>query len=776
MTSAEREANPVPISMCQWDTIPDEMKALNQWCVAQYPQKVPCRIPENGKPMAVDVTNVALLHSFADARAFCDAHKDEGWRLGFCLTDADPYTCVDMDYKSLDDDSKSRVGGIVDAFSSFTEVSTSHHGCHIWCKGPVQPGSRAAGIEVYSQKRFILMTGVPVNENLNLPIVDRTVELGYLRQYLDSRKSGVTEQNVGVVLDELEELEEKEDDDSLLNRILSFMRAGGKFHTLWEGNWHGMDYPSQSEADDALMAILVRFTKNREQLKRIFLRSALGDRILHPEKHGKKKPKDYLDRTINSAFQTLWEPSVDISEFVEQVAEKFEENQQRKDSFDELGWPPGPLGQLAKWIYDSSRLPNRTISLATAFAFASGIVGNAWSFGDGTQGCNLYTLIVGPSGIGKNAGASAISKILEACRGNDGVSVLDPFYSFVSYVSAPALRKQFVKQKQFLNIRKEVGELLLAMTQSNVSTRWSDYGSLIKDAYHESGVRSIIGGLGYSDKENNVDSMCSVCYSLFGETTPDGLFANMTTNLSEDGLVSRMSVFITNKARPLMNENKPPFPQNLVSLLLTMATDAISRNAVQETYVVPICADAKELFRKKEVEWTDKINGLSPDEHLMRSQYNRLNVKSLKYATLIAVFTNPESPQVTLDEMEYAIKLAEFGCDDILAANNKGYIGEGENPRVDALLEKAKLFLKMKPKRDWVKVWVKMQSDGCVPHKFLYNNLRNLRCYREYQMGASRGMETALEVLMAGGQLIELNPLDVQKNYGTKARVFKVLV
>ena len=72
-------------------------------------------------------------------------------------------------------------------------------------------------------------------------------------------------------------------------------------------------------------------------------------------------------------------------------------------------------------------------------------------------------------------------------------------------------------------------------------------------------------------------------------------------------------------------------------------------------------------------------------------------ITPLASATLIAVFTNPESPQVTLDEMEYAIKLAEFGCDDILAANNKGYIGEGENPRVDALLEKSKLFLKMKP-------------------------------------------------------------------------------
>lgn len=776
MTSTEREANPIPISMCQWDNIPDEMKALNQWCVAQYPQKIPCRIPPNGKPMAVDVTNVGLLHSFADARAFCDAHKDEGWRLGFCLTENDPYVCVDMDYKALDEDSKSRVGGIVEAFSSFTEASTSHFGCHIWCKGPVQPGSRAAGIEVYSQKRFMMMTGMPLNENLNLPIVDRTVELGYLRHYLDSRKSGVVEQNVGVVLDELEELEEQEGDETLLTRIVQFMRAGGKFHSLWEGNWQGMEYPSQSEADDALMAILVRFTKNREQLKRIFLRSALGDRIIHPEKHGKKKPKDYLDRTINSAFQTLWEPTADITPFVEQVVEKFEENQQHRDSFDELGFPPGPLGEIANWIYESSRLPNRTISLATAFAFASGIVGNAWSFGDGTQGCNLYTLIVGPSGIGKNAGASAINKILEACRGVDGVSVLDPYYSFVSYVSAPALRKQFLKQKQFLNIRKEIGELLLAMTQSGVSTRWSDYGSLIKDLYHESGTKSVVGGLGYSDKENNVDSMFSVCYSLFGETTPDGLFANMTTNLSEDGLVSRMSVFITNKARPLMNENKPPFPKHLVNLLLNMATDAITRNAVQETCVVPICDEAKALFRKKEVEWTDKINGLSPDEHLMRSQYNRLNVKSLKYATLIAVFANPEAPQVTEQHMEYAIKLAEFGCNDILAANTAGLVGNDASARVDALEDKAKAFVSGRVKSSWKSAWKKMHEDKCVPYAFLYEKVRQLRCFRNSSTDLRYVVDNALAILEHKGVLTELNPLDALKNYGTKARVFKVLV
>lgn len=765
-------SNLPPREECQWHNIPQELRERNQWCVAQYPQKVPHRIV-GGKAFPVDVRDLSLLHSYEDAYAFCVANASEAWRLGFALSESDPYVCIDVDYDSLDDDSKARIGGIVFGFNSFTEHSTSNRGCHVWIRGSVADGSRAAGIEVYSRARFIIMTGVPIHESLNVPIAERELELQSLREYLDSRKAVAAPQ--GVVAAVVEDIAEQEDDDALLNRILPFMREGGKFTELWEGKWHGYGYPSQSEADDALMAILVRFTRNREQLKRIFLKSALGDRILHPERHGKKKPKDYLDRTINSAFQTLWEPEVDLSEFIETAEETFESDKESKDSFDELGWPPGHLGQIALWIYQNARLPNRTIALATAFAIGSGLVGNAWSFGDGTQGCNLYTVIAGPSGIGKNGGAAAISQIVAACAGKDGRGPIKDYYNFVNYVSAPGLRKVFLTQRQFLNIKKEFGDFLLAMVQSSTSLRWSDYGSLFKDLYHESGVRSVVGGLGYSDKENNVDSMYGVCYSVFGETTPDTLFSNFTSNVSEDGLVSRLSVFLTTKARPLANYNRSPFPKHLVKLLQEMTDMAVERNGGGTTVVVPITEDAQELFNTKDGEWTDKINGLSQTEHLMRSQYNRLNVKALKYATIIAVFANPKNPIVTTTEMEYGIRLAEISAEDILKASEAGLVGADDTARIDAFESKVRAFFKGRVKKNWRDSWKKMRSEGCVPYSYLYDRLHKVRCFRECNAGFQRIFDSCATILESRGIIVEMNPLDVLKNYGTKARVFKVV-
>ena len=59
----DMELEPVPTDICTWEALPDELRALNQWVIARYPDKIPHRIA-GGSPVPVDVTNTSLLHSF----------------------------------------------------------------------------------------------------------------------------------------------------------------------------------------------------------------------------------------------------------------------------------------------------------------------------------------------------------------------------------------------------------------------------------------------------------------------------------------------------------------------------------------------------------------------------------------------------------------------------------------------------------------------------------------------------------------------------------------
>jgi hypothetical protein len=83
-----------------------------------------------------------------------------------------------------------------------------------------------------------------------------------------------------------------EDDDVV--RVA--MKSEG-FRALWEGHWQGT-HPSQSEADEGLASRLAFFCGpgQEKQVRRLFLRSALGERA-------KADRPDYLPRTVAKAYE-----------------------------------------------------------------------------------------------------------------------------------------------------------------------------------------------------------------------------------------------------------------------------------------------------------------------------------------------------------------------------------------------------------------------------------------------------------------------------------------
>ncbi len=152
------------------------LKALPQWVCWRFSQgegkrkKPPCSL--GGE--LINPTDPANWIDFAEAAAAIEEAEllaeEEGEDgaisgIGFSLSDSDPFTCIDIDHcldenGAPDDFAK----GIIRRFNSYTEVSPSGNGLHIWVKGnwPASPRPKICGreIEIYSCKRYMTVTGI----------------------------------------------------------------------------------------------------------------------------------------------------------------------------------------------------------------------------------------------------------------------------------------------------------------------------------------------------------------------------------------------------------------------------------------------------------------------------------------------------------------------------------------------------------------------------------------------------------------------------------------
>jgi len=271
--------------------IPLELRLLNQWVVWAYEFDAMGKLtkvlknphnPEYNASVSKSSTWSSFEHVFNVARS-------RNMLVGFVITADCGYCCIDMDnaYEKNEDGTlkfsdpvaiQKKQTFIAEKFNSYQEISPSGFGLHIWIKASVPNGRKREGVEIYPGGRFMSFTGNVFN---NVSIGDYNDLANQLWQEMGKEQKSVATDITG--LTKPQSIEDQE-----ILRIASTAANGDKFIELYEGRWQNM-YPSQSEADQALMNFICFYTQNVEQVKRIFLASALGKTI------GRKaKPENYL--------------------------------------------------------------------------------------------------------------------------------------------------------------------------------------------------------------------------------------------------------------------------------------------------------------------------------------------------------------------------------------------------------------------------------------------------------------------------------------------------
>lgn len=391
-----------------FDKLPQELKERDQWVCWTLEERngKPTKVPRN--PRTGDVASVTSPWTWSDFETAVDSAMQNGFSgIGFVFSESDPYVGIDVDH-DLD-------MGLAEWFDSYAEKTQSGNGIHIIVRGELLHGGRKSKkYEIYDRSRFFVMTGDVL---LDRPIREDKEKIEQFLEVFPAQNSASA--------DAVQEGDPQSSDEDVLRMIRNSSQCA-KFELLWDGDWK-REYPSQSEADGALLSVLRFWTGgHKEQTLRIFSQSQLAER-------DKWKRPDYRESSwnvINRGPVRDVSPvtAVRVPSFLRKGTRGAEELNRVRDVLDReareaiAGTPLETIVQVLEGVTDpplplALTLPKAYAVIGAALTrkatnlirsvhggrgvdLAAVVIDTA-----GGQACNMYTLSIAESASGKDIGS-----------------------------------------------------------------------------------------------------------------------------------------------------------------------------------------------------------------------------------------------------------------------------------------------------------------------------------------------------------------------------------
>lgn len=280
--------------------IPAELRNRDQWICwhEEVRNGKPTKIPVAAHGGPGDASNPATWATYDEALEACDRRGYDG--IGYVFSADDPYSGVDLDNVRDPDTGELEPWGanITLALDSYTEVSPSGTGLHIYVKGALPDGGRKRGpVEMYDSGRFFTITGEHLDGTPET-VEERGEELTALhREIFSERESanGYVESGPGNDLSDAEVI-------ARAGRA----KNGGEFLKLWAGEING--YGSHSEADLALCSTLAFWSSgDGRRVDSLFRRSGLMRKKWDERRGSKSYGAATVDKALSGTVQ-FYEP------------------------------------------------------------------------------------------------------------------------------------------------------------------------------------------------------------------------------------------------------------------------------------------------------------------------------------------------------------------------------------------------------------------------------------------------------------------------------------
>ena len=270
--------------MNQYENIPEELKQLPQWVC--HRNKMPFN-PVTGAPAKAG--QPVTWARFEDAMNSSGSYDGIGFEFN-----NNGIVGIDLDKVIADDGTVfAEAAEIVSMLDSYTEVSPSGKGMHIFVNGDIPVDGRKKGfIEMYKAKRYFTVTGNVYGELTTIKERSEQVVQLFNKYFSDSKSEKSADINNPCI--------------SATKEYLSIgLAKDAVFKALWNGEYQSEKCTSESEADLVLMGKLLYWCSgNIDAAIEAFMNSpyAAGK----DDKHTTKLERsDYLQRTAMKAMQGL---------------------------------------------------------------------------------------------------------------------------------------------------------------------------------------------------------------------------------------------------------------------------------------------------------------------------------------------------------------------------------------------------------------------------------------------------------------------------------------
>lgn len=249
-----------------FERFPAALVARDQWVMWRYverdgrPTKVPFQ-PNGQHARTDDPSTWSSLAACRAARAACIGHWEavtyDG--VGYVFSADDPFVGIDLDKCR----GEQWAADFVAQWATYTEITPSWRGYHLIGLGtlPGGKGRRKGAVELYDRGRFFTMTGVTYPQAPAEPQPVQGALDALLAEWTPPRRGTVPRTAPA-----------EADDQTVLERALR-AQNGATVGRLYAGDATGHDTPSQ--ADAALIALLIPYTRDAAQLDRLFRGSGL---------------------------------------------------------------------------------------------------------------------------------------------------------------------------------------------------------------------------------------------------------------------------------------------------------------------------------------------------------------------------------------------------------------------------------------------------------------------------------------------------------------------
>lgn len=337
-----------------------------------------------------------------------------------------------------------------------------------------------------------------------------------------------------------------------------------------------------------------------------------------------------------------------------------------------LCYPPGAVGEFARFIVGCARFPSPHLSLVASLAFTAGMIGRRFKGPTGLRS-NIYVVGLAESGFGKDVTIRASAALADSTSWGDKVSE----WLFMDQIrSLPGLTNKLRKSPSSVCIQDEFGRWLADHTGRNVATHRAEIASALMEL---TGAPTGFWG-GQENAAGNIARIVAPCFTLHGVSTPSTFWGALSSGNISEGLLGRLILIDVGSAEPVKVRNPPNSIENIPPALSDQVAELLGLSAGRFTgpfFALNAKSDEKphpimtaswatgvdDLFE----EFDDRIRAMKKTiDPQYRPILNRVGENAARLALIVAVGCDPKEPIITAEIQRWANAVAEHSLQVIL--------------------------------------------------------------------------------------------------------------